>query len=45
MSAQLTDLGSAISADCFTLPQYVERSYCDAGGSLLPGSEADMFDR
>ncbi len=43
VSAQLTDLGSAISADCLTLPQYVERSYCDAGSSLLPGKEADML--
>jgi hypothetical protein len=43
MSVQLTDLGSDISADCLTLPQYVERSYWDVGSSLLPGKEADIF--
>lgn len=32
-------LGSAISADCLTRPQYVERSYGDAGKSRLPGRE------
>ena len=35
-------LGSAISADCLTRPQYVLKSYFDAGKSRLPGSEADM---
>lgn len=35
-------LGSAICADCLTRPTYVERSYCDAGRSRDPGSEADM---
>ena len=44
VSAQVTDLGSAISADCLTLPQYVERSYRDAGSSRHPGNEADMLD-
>jgi hypothetical protein len=38
----LSHLGSAICADCFTLPQYVERSYCEAGRSREPGREADM---
>jgi len=32
-----------MSAECFTLPQYVLKSYREAGRSLLPGSEADMF--
>lgn len=36
-------LGSAISADCRTRPQYVERSYCDAGKSRFPGKEADIL--
>ena len=29
-------------AECMTRPQYVLRSYCEAGSSRLPGSEADM---
>lgn len=33
---------SAISADCRTRPQYVERSYCEAGRSRFPGNEADI---
>lgn len=36
-------LGSAISAECFTRPQYVLRSCWDAGSSLLPGKDADML--
>lgn len=44
VSVQVTDLGSVIWADCLTLPQYVVRSYCDAGSALLPGREADMLD-
>ena len=35
-------LGSAISADCLTRPQYVVRSYSDAGRSRVPGIEADI---
>ena len=35
-------LGSAMSADCLTRPQYVDRLYWDAGRSLFPGNEADM---
>ena len=35
-------LGSAISADCFTRPQYVLRSYWEAGRSRCPDREADM---
>lgn len=36
-------LGSAMSADCRTRPQYVERSYWDAGKSRFPGNEADIL--
>ena len=36
-------LGSDICADCLTRPQYVDRSYCEAGSSRLPSSEADML--
>ena len=36
-------LGSAISADCWTRPQYVLRSYREAGNSRLPGNDADIF--
>ncbi len=32
-----------MSAECLTLPQYVVRSYRDAGRSLLPGKDADIF--
>lgn len=32
-----------MSAECFTRPQYVSRSYRDAGKSLLPGRDADIF--
>ena len=35
-------LGSDISAECLTLPQYVLRSYRDTGRSRRPGIEADM---
>jgi len=35
-------LGSDMSAECFTLPQYVLRSKREAGRSLPPGNEADM---
>src|SRR5277367_4865630 len=35
-------LGSAICADCFTRPQYVDKSYCEAGRSRLPGNDADI---
>jgi hypothetical protein len=35
--------GSAIWADCSTRPQYVERSYCEAGRSREPGREEDMI--
>ena len=35
-------LGSEMFAECMTRPQYVLRSYCEAGSSRLPGSEADM---
>ncbi len=35
-------LGSEMSAECRTRPQYVLRSYCDAGNSRLPGSEEVM---
>lgn len=35
-------LGSAMSAECFTRPQYVLRSWREAGRSLLPGRELDM---
>jgi hypothetical protein len=38
-------LGSAICADCFTRPQYVDRSYWDAGRSRLPGNDADIDTR
>lgn len=41
---KLTNLGSDMAADCRTLPQYVERSYWEAGGSLLPGREVDILD-
>lgn len=37
-----THLGSEISAAWRTRPQYVFRSYCDAGRSRLPGIDADM---
>jgi hypothetical protein len=36
-------LGSEMFAECMTRPQYVPRSYCEAGSSRLPGSEADMM--
>ena len=39
----ISHLGSDISADCLTRPQYVERSYCDAGRSRAPGREDDMM--
>ena len=35
-------LGSEMFAECMTRPQYVLRSYCEAGSSRLPRSEADM---
>ena len=35
-------LGSAMSIHCLTRPQYVERSYLDAGRSRPPGIEADI---
>lgn len=35
-------LGSERSAECLTRPQYVLRSYCDAGRSRFPGKEADI---
>src|SRR5271163_4283864 len=35
-------LGSAICADCFTRPQYVDKSYWEAGRSRLPGNDADI---
>lgn len=38
-------LGSMICIDCNTRPRYVERSYRDAGKSLLPGSEDDIITR
>ena len=41
-SMRVSHLGSDISADCLTRPQYVERSYWEAGRSRLPGKEADM---
>lgn len=41
-STRVSHLGSAIWADCLTRPQYVLRSYCDAGRSRAPGREADM---
>ena len=41
-SRVFSHLGSAISADCFTRPQYVLRSYWEAGRSRCPGREADM---
>ena len=41
-TSSISHLGSDISADCFTRPQYVERSYCDAGRSRVPGREEDM---
>ena len=31
-----------MSAECLTRPQYVPRSYCEAGSSRFPGSEADI---
>ena len=36
-------LGSEISAEWRTRPQYVLRSYCEVGSSRLPGIEADIF--
>lgn len=36
-------LGSHSSAACLTLPQYVLRSYFEAGRSRLPGIEDDMY--
>jgi len=38
----MSHLGSERFAACRTRPQYVLRSYWDAGRSLLPGREADM---
>ena len=38
----MSHLGSDRFAACRTRPQYVLRSYWDAGRSLLPGREADM---
>src|SRR5277367_948346 len=35
-------LGSAICADCFTRPQYVDKSYWEAGRSRLPGNDVDI---
>ena len=40
----VSHLGSERFAACRTRPQYVLRSYWDAGRSLLPGREADMSD-
>jgi hypothetical protein len=39
----ISHLGSVMLAVCLTRPQYVLRSYCDSGSSLLPGIEADML--
>jgi hypothetical protein len=36
-------LMSAISAECLTRPQYVERSYLESGSGREPGNEEDMF--
>jgi hypothetical protein len=33
---------SAISAECLTLPQYVDKSYLESGSGRLPGRELDM---
>lgn len=41
-SMGVSHLGSDISAECLTRPQYVERSYWEAGRSRFPGKEADM---
>jgi hypothetical protein len=35
-------LMSAISAECLTLPQYVDKSYLESGSGRLPGRELDM---
>ena len=35
-------LGSDISTECRTRPQYEDRSYCETGSSRLPGSESDI---
>jgi hypothetical protein len=43
--AVLSHLGSDMSAECLTRPQYVERSYCEAGRSRFPGREADILAR
>lgn len=40
--AELSHLMSAISAECLTRPQYVVRSYRDAGKGRDPGNEVDM---
>jgi hypothetical protein len=34
--------GSTRVVECITRPQYVVKSYCDAGRSLEPGSEVDI---
>lgn len=39
----VSHLGSAMFAECLTRPQYVVRSNCDAGRSLLPGRDADIL--
>jgi len=44
-SAIGSHLGSDMSAECFTRPQYELRSYLEVGSSLLPGSDADMAKR
>lgn len=36
---RLSHLGSEISAECFTRPQYVLRSYRETGSSRVPGRE------
>lgn len=43
--ALLSHLGSDRSIECLTRPQYVFKSYCDDGKSLLPGRDADIAAR
>lgn len=43
VQSSLSHLGSERSILCRTRPQYVFRSYCEDGRSLLPGSEDDML--
>jgi hypothetical protein len=42
LTLRLPYLGSEMSAECLTRPQYVLKSYLEAGISRLPGNEDDI---